>query len=214
VDVPLTHNSLSRNVLDLDVAHAEIARSYRDALPVPTTTQTIPQRSLVRRIAALIPRHAWRVRWLRESALAHIGRRIAASRHCVLADLRMCIDDLLALADPLVLVNLDRDGTFVDDRPEPLVLLRHDRELHVTSGDVDKVIAAIRSREACTSVLLSGLGMGDLRALAPYVADTCSLLGYRGEVGYWLLVGPSASGVAERLRSQRSTPVGMGRART
>jgi hypothetical protein len=37
------------------------------------------------------------------------------------------------------------------------------------------------------------------------------LLGFRSEVGYWLLVGTSVGPVAARLRSRRSTPAGMGR---
>jgi hypothetical protein len=211
VDVPLTHNSLSQNVEDLDAAHAEIARTYADALPVQTTTQIVPLPGLIGRIAGLIPQHAWRVRWLRESVAAHLGRRLLGSTYCLLGDIRMCIDDLLAIADPLLTINLDREGTFVEDRPDPLVLRRLERELHVTSGGVEKTIASIRAAPEGINVLVSGLTFRDLRALARHVSHTGSLLGYRGEVGYWLLVGPSVPDVAARLRSRRSTPVGMGR---
>ena len=37
------------------------------------------------------------------------------------------------------------------------------------------------------------------------------LHGLSHQVGYWLLVGPSVGQVAARLRSPRSTPLGMAR---
>jgi len=60
-------------------------------------------------------------------------------------------------------------------------------------------------------MLVTGLRVRDLRALAPHLPNSRPLLGFRGEVGYWLLVGPSVPEVAPRFRSKRSTPVGMGR---
>ena len=111
---------------------------------------------ILARIAALIPRHAWRVRWLRESVAAHLGRRLVRSTCCRLGDIRVCIDDLLASADPLLIINLDRQGTFVEDRPDPLVLRRLERHLHVTSGQVEKAVASIRTAPEGSSVLVSG----------------------------------------------------------
>ena len=65
---------------------------------------------------------------------------------CVLGDIRWCIDDLLAGgADPLLIVNLDRERTFVDDRPDPLVLKRLGHEMHVTSGGLERPSRAIRT---------------------------------------------------------------------
>ena len=60
-------------------------------------------------------------------------------------------------------------------------------------------------------MLLSGLRAGDLRAIAPHLTIGRPLLGFRREIGYWLLLGPSVDRGAARLRSQRSTPVGMRR---
>ena len=110
----------------------------------------------------------------------------------MLGDIRWCIDDLLAGgADPLLIVNLDRDGTFVDDRPDPLVLKRLEHDMRVTSGGPELALASIRTAPAGTNVLVSGLRVRDLRALAPHLSNTRPLLGFRREVGYWLLVGPS-----------------------
>jgi hypothetical protein len=211
VDVPLTHNSLSSNIEELSAAHAELRRAYPDALPVRTPGH-ITRRWPARDRGGVILRHAWRLRWLRESVEAHVGRRILKTARCVLSDIRLCIDDVLAGgADPLLVVNLDRERTFVEARPDPLALERHGHELHVTSGGPERVVAAIRAAPGGANVLVTGLRVADLRGLAPHLATTRPLLGFRREVGYWLLVGPSAEHVAARLRSPRSTPFGMGR---
>jgi hypothetical protein len=211
-DVPLTHNSLSINIEHFEAAHSELARSYPNALPVRTPSRIITRRAPARRVGGLIPHHAWRFRWLLESVAAHVGRRALMGARCVLGDIRWCIDDLLAGgADPLLIVNLDREGAFVDDRPDPLALKRLGYELRMTSGGPERVIASIRTAPAGANVLLSGLRVRDLQVLAPHLSNGRPLLGFRREVGYWLLVGPSVGDVAARLRSQRSTPFGMGR---
>lgn len=215
VDVPLTHNSLSLNTEDLEAAHAALARAYPDALPVRTPSGPVTLRVPARRRCELISRRAWRLRWLSESVAAHVGRRTLGGARCVLGDIRWCIDDMLAAgAHPMLLVNLDRERTFVDDRQDPLVLKRLEHELHVTSGGRESAIASIRTAPAGTNVLLSGLGVRDLRALAPHLQNTSPLLGFRREIGYWLLIGPNVEQVAARLRSTRSTPCGMGRSTT
>jgi hypothetical protein len=212
VDVPLTHNSLSKNIEELSAAHAELRRSYPDALPVRTPGYTITRRSPTRGRGGAILRHAWRLRWLRESVAAHVGRRILKTPRCVLGDIRVCIDEVLAGgSDPLLVVNLDRERTFVEAHPNPLALKRLGHEMHMTSGGPERAVAAVRTAPAGANVLLTNLRVADLRALAPHLATTRPLLGFRREVGYWLLVGPSAGHVAGRLRSPRSTPLGMGR---
>jgi hypothetical protein len=212
VDIPLTHNSLSINIQDFSAAYAELTRAYPDALPVRTPSLTITRRSPARDHGGMILRHAWRVRWLRESVAAHVGRRIMKTACCVLGDIRLCIDDVLVDgSDPLLVVNLDRERTFVEARPNPLALKRLGHEMHVTSGGLERAVAAIRTARAGANVLMTDLRAADLRALAPYLTTTRPLLGFRREIGYWLLVGPSAGHVGARLRSPRSTPVGMGR---
>ena len=209
VDVPLTHNSLSTNTAHLDAAHAEIARTYPHALPVRTPNGVIRSPRAVRR-HRLIAQHTWRLRRLYESAHAHVGRRALGGADCVLCDIRWCIDDVLAGgADPLLVVNLDREGSFVDEGPDPLVLERLEHQLHLTSKGRDEALAAITTAPAGASVLAAGLRVRDLRALAPHLPHARRVLGFRKEIGYWLLVGPNVERVAARLRSVTSTPLGM-----
>jgi hypothetical protein len=212
VDVPLTHNSLSVNIQELSAAHAALRRAYPDALPVLTPSRKITRRPLPHPRDGVILRHAWRIRWLRESVAAHLGRRVLKEARCVLSDIRWCIDDLLAAgADPLLVVNVDRDRTFVEDRPNPLALERLGHEIQTTSGGPEQAIDAIRAAPAGANVLVTGLRVSDLRALAPHLSAARPLLGFRHEVGYWLLVGPSVGHVTARLRSPSATPMGMGR---
>jgi Glycosyltransferase like family len=210
VDVPLTHNSMALDAEQLDAAYVALARAYPDALPVRTPTRLVTRWERAARRGGLIGRHGWRWRWLRESVAAHVGRRAVGGARCVLGDIRWGIDDLLAGgASPLLIVNFDRDGTFVDDRPDPLVLNRLGHELHVTSGGPDRAVDAIRTAHAGSSVLVSGLRAGDLRKIAPHLTSRRPLLGFRGEIGYWLLLGPNVDRLAAQLRSERFTPIGM-----
>ena len=80
----------------------------------------------------------------------------------------------------------------------------------MTSGGLDTALHAIWTARRDASVLITGLHTCDLRALAPQVPPARRLLGFRREVGYWLLVGPSVQSAAVQLRSARSTPLGMG----
>ena len=211
VDVPLTHNSLSINNRNLDAAYAQLVRTYPNALPIRTPNRKITRRALSPRRGGLIPQHRWRVRWLRESVAAYVGRGALKGARCVLGDIRWCIDDVLAEGTaPLLVVNVDPDGTFFDDEPGPLVLKRREYEFRVTSVAPEKAVGLIGSAAQDANVLVSGLSARDLHSYAPHLRTRRALLGFRREVGYWLLVGPSAAQAATRLRSQKSMPVGMG----
>jgi hypothetical protein len=121
----------------------------------------------------------------------------------VLGDIRWCIDELLEReAGGVCVLNVDDSGAFLDDPGGPIVLERHGREFAVTSGCLGEVADRLRTLSPDVSVLVTDLRPRHLRALAPHVTGRCTLLGYCGEVGYWLLVG---------LRSPRATPLGMGR---
>ena len=65
---------------------------------------------------------------------------------CLLADIRLDIDELLirlSKGPPLLVVSADHDGTFADERPGPLELMRNSRPIRVTSRPVGEIAAAI-----------------------------------------------------------------------
>ena len=126
-------------------------------MPVRTPNGLVTRAARARRPGRLIARHGWRARWLRESLPAHAGRHVLGGGECVLGDIRWCVNELLASgADPLLIVNLDRDCTFDDDRPGPLTLRRREHEVHVTSGGLDTALHAIWTARRDASVLITG----------------------------------------------------------
>jgi hypothetical protein len=68
---------------------------------------------------------------------------------------------------------------------------------------------AVVTASASTSILLTNLGLADLRALAPRLPREARLLGFRREVGFWMLLGAAAAAAPEQWRSPNSTPLGM-----
>ena len=145
-DIPVTHNSLTSNLERLDVAYAAVAAAHPGAMPLTTPQGQIGGQPRVRdRTPRALSAHRWRYRWLRESVRAHAGRRAARGGPCVLADIRLDVDELLeglAGDQPLLVLNADRHGSFGDGSSAPLALLR--------AGRPDPCrLAAARSATGC-----------------------------------------------------------------
>ena len=219
VDIPLTHNSLTTNVDRLDLARGAVAAAYPEALPVRVPGGRVSGPCRTRPRSRLLSPHRWRYRWLRESIAAHLGQFASKADACVLGDIRWDIDDLVA-GDPkseLLIVNLDREAEFTDEGTTPLELMRRAYPIKITSAPLPGLIDRLAERDPGSSTLLTNLGiadlralrMADLRALCPDLAGQSCLLGFRAEVGYWLLLGPAASTVPRRWRTPKATPLGM-----
>lgn len=211
VDIPLTHNSPTTNVDRLDIAYRTVAEFHPHALPVRTPGGIIASASETRPGDGVLSAHRWRYRWLRESVAAHLGCRASEGATCVLGDIRWDIDELIS-TDPnssLLVINLDREANFMDEQPGPLELMRRAHPIEVTSEPMPRLIDRLATRDPGTSTLLTNLEFADLRALSSYPAEPRRLLGFRREIGYWMLLGPMATTVPQRWRSQRATPLGM-----
>ena len=135
VDIPLTHNSLTVNLDRLELAYAD------DRGEAPRGHARLHAAGQGADAAASGPArlsaHRWRYRWLLESIRAQRGRRAMGAAPWVLADVRLDVDDVLARipADaPLLVVNVDAHGDFIDERPGPLALTRAGRPVLFTSG--------------------------------------------------------------------------------
>ena len=211
VDIPLTHNSLTVNLDRLDVAYRAVAASYPDLLPLRTPGGTIGPRPRKRPGTGILGSHRWRYRWLRESVAAHVARRVAGGGPCVLGDIRLDVDEVMASQpnSPLLVVNLSRDPAFADEIPAPLELLRGGQPVRLTSRRMPDLADAVVAASPSTSILLTNLGIADLRALAPRLPRQARLLGFRREVGFWMLLGAAAAAVPEQWRSAKSIPWGM-----
>ena len=211
-DIPLTHNSLTVNLDRLEVAYAALAERYPEAMPVMTPQGQVGGPPRPRDRVTVLDEHRWRFRWLIESRDAIAGRRAAGGSACVLADIRLDVDDLIARVPPqtpLLVVNADGYGSFADERPGPLALTRLGRPVLVTSAPVAGVPAAVADSGASGPVLITNLELGDLRALAEQLPAERRILGYRTSTGYWMLIGATPTMIPAQWLGPQATPVGM-----
>ncbi len=211
-DIPLTHNSLTVNLDRLEVAYAALAERYPEGMPVMTPQGQVGGPPRPRDRVTVLDEHRWRFRWLIESRDAIAGRRAAGGSPCVLADIRLDVDDLIARVPPetpLLVVNADRYGSFADERPGPLALTRLGRPVLVTSAPVAGVPAAVLGSGATGPVLITNLELGDLRTLAEQLPAERRILGYRTSTGYWMLIGATPAMIPAQWLGPQATPVGM-----
>ena len=209
-DIPLTHNSATLNLDRLDIAYKAVAATYPEAVPLTATCGTIGARSRLRRSAGILRPHRWRYRWLRESAVVHAARRIAGGGRCVLGDIRLDIDEVLASnrSAPLRVLNLERGARFAGgDRP--LDLVRDGGPISFASHPMSELIEVVSSRSPGTSMLVTDLRIADLRTLAPNLPPGPRVLGFRREIGLWILLGAAAGARPREWRSPTARPLGM-----
>lgn len=196
IDIPLTHNSLNVNLDRLDVAYAHLAALYPDAMPLRATCGTIaPRRSIPAAVAAVYNRHKWRYRWLRESLAARAGRSAARADRCVLGDIRMDIDDVIAQdgVAPILVVNVDSESDFAGEHPGRLDLVRGREPITVAATPMSGLSKLLAGAGRSDSILVTNLDLGGLRAVEPSLPPGPRLLGFRQEIGYWLLLGPAGA---------------------
>ena len=157
LDIPLTHNSLTVNLDRLDVAYGAIAANHPEALPLQTPGGLLTAASGHAAGGGFLRSHRWRYRWARESLAVHAARRAAGGGACVLGDIRRDIDDVLACepSSPLLVVNLEHDPGFADERPDPLELTRRSRPVMLTSSP------AARGDRDCRSAAAGHIAAAD-----------------------------------------------------
>lgn len=209
-DIPLTHNSSTTNLDRLDVAYDAVAASYPGDVPLPATCGTVGAPSRLRRRAGILRPHRWRYRWLRESAVVHAARRIAGGGRCVLGDIRLDIDEVLASnrGTPLRVVNLERGPGFVGGH-HPLQLARDGRPISFASHPMPELTDIVSGLAPDASMLVTDLRIADLKALAPHLPAAPRVLGFRREIGLWILLGAAAGARPREWRSPKARPLGM-----
>jgi hypothetical protein len=209
LDIPLTHNSLTVNLDRLDAAYSAVAASYPEALPVHTPGGVLAAPARARAGNGILRSQRWRYRWLRESFSAHAARRAAGGGPSVLSDIRFDVDEVMAGQpdSPLLVVNLNRESEFTDECPGPLELVRRGRPIMLTSRRMPELLETVAAWSSSASILLTNLRLADLRSLASELPAGPRLLGFRREVGWWMLLGAAATVVPRQWRSPKSTPL-------
>jgi hypothetical protein len=211
LDVPVTHNSLTTNLDRLDVAYGAVAAQYPQSLPVRATCGWIGEPGIARRGSGVLAAHRWRYRWLRESVAAHAGRWAAGGGACVLGDIRVDIDELMGRQPerPLTVVNKVPATQPPCERPDIVDLDRNGRQFVFSSQTMPEAAHRVATWDPEAPLLLTNLELADLRSLAPQLPRGPRLLGFRWEIGYWLVVGAPATAVSQGWRSPKARPLGM-----
>jgi hypothetical protein len=211
VDLPATHNSMTTNLDRLDAAYAAIAARYPQSLPVRATCGTIGGHQPARFAAGPLAAHRWRYRWMRESLAAYAGRWAAGGGTCILGDIRVDIDELMA-GEPdrqLTVVSLDATTERGDERLDPVDLPRGGRHFVFSAKTRADAAATVAAWDSAAPLLLTNLELADLRSLAAHLPRAPRLIGFRKEIGYWLLLGAAADAVPRNWRSPKARPLGM-----
>jgi hypothetical protein len=208
VDIPLTHNSLTTNLARLDEAYRTVALRYPDAMPVQAPCGIVGERS--RRRAGVLDAHRWRYRWLRESLKVHVAARGGLRSRCVLSDIRFDVDEVLASASggELRIVNVDH-GPASAHRRDEVELLRYGRPVTLATRRLPDVVGELATWPASTSLLLTNLTNADVQLLFGRLPRNERVLGFRGESGLWMLLGPAAAAAPQRWQAREHVPALM-----
>ena len=212
IDIPLTHNSLTTNLDRLDVAYAAVAAKHPAAMPVVTPQGKVGGEPRLRDRTSVLSAHRWRHRWLRESLDAHAGRRAARGSPCLLADIRLDVDELLARLPekpPLLVISVDHHASFADQGVGSVALTRRGRPILVASRSLEEVASGMAAAPSGGPVLVTNLGLDDLRRLAPQLPSERRVVGFRTSIGYWILIGVAPAAMPATWRSREATPLGM-----
>ena len=106
-------------------------------------------------------------------------------------------------------MNLDGEPGCAEELQDSLELMRRDRSIILTSRPLPRMIDAIQEWSPDTSMLLTNLGIADLQTLAPHLPPMPRVLGFRREIGYWMLLGAAAAAASKQWRSSAARPLGM-----
>ena len=201
LDIPLTHNSITVNLDRLDEAYAAIAATHPGQLPVQTPggVLTVGGPSACGSAASCTPTAGATAGCASRPPCTGSGAP-AGGGACVLGDIRRDIDDVLGQRRPARPCGSSTSNTgsrFADERPGPLELPRHGRPIMLTSSSRSAAIDRSSARPPGASLLLTNLRRADLRALGPRLArPSPRLLGFRSEIGFWMLLGSGGDGGA------------------
>jgi hypothetical protein len=87
-----------------------------------------------------------------------------------------------------------------------LSLPRLGREILLTSRPVDGVADAVPDG---VPVLVTNLGLEDVRSLSRRLAGRSRLVGFWSSLGYWMLIDVAPSALPATWRDQRARPLGL-----
>lgn len=204
-DVPLTHNSLTTNLLNLDVAHRWVGDAYPNLLPLRTTCGTIQRSAPSGGTQRLARRARGLSTWWRESVAARVATAPdAASVNVVLADIRFHIDDVARSVGADSIRALDLAG---DDEARTSVdsLTRFGRSFSAATVSADVARQTVIDRSDGEVLVLANLAPGHLGELLS-ASQSAPLVGLSQEAGLWAVFGASLKTDDWLQASRRNRP--------
>lgn len=204
LDIPLTHNSLTTNLKDLDLAHRHVGDSYPDLLPMRTTCGTIWREAE----PGLFARQRRRVRgagiWWRESLEARALSQLSPTSEIVLADVRLIVDEALDRGGKrcLRVIDLEREGLIPTSASD---LQRFGRPFSVTTASPAEVAQAITGLADDELLLVTAGSRAELARLG-VLQNAPHVIGYTRDTGLWALVGAAPATLAPLWSSRRTQP--------
>jgi hypothetical protein len=209
VDMAITHNSVSINLDNLDVAHERVGTMYPQLQPIRTTCGVIGPAESPWRQSSLVRHHGWRVRWLRHSLLAaKVRRRLDVP--VVLSDIRYEVDLVpFGRGDALHLFNLDRVSDFPSYASEPLLFTRFDRPIMMravsTLADIAEALDHLPDR---SRILIMGFGLSDLDEISKLTRQERDwIFGIHPDT-LWLLGGVPVDELPPEWSQRQAVPLG------
>lgn len=207
--IPITHNSLTTNLDRLTEAHAHVGRIYPEQLPIRTTCGVIGARQAAP--TEFLARHRWRYRWLKSSRRAYSARRALGQLPVVLSDIRMDIDDLLESCGEqnLIVITLESEQQRDDDLAETIELERHGRTFTFRVANSQQALDWCAAGQHDTSLLLTNVDAAFLPKLRGLRNEANTLLGFSDSTGFWLIIGPAATGSTAAWARRSAIPLGL-----
>ncbi len=206
-DVELTHNSLSTNLKDLDIAHRTVGDAFPELLPIHTTCGVVHRTDRERGLGRVVRRSRGATVWLRESIeAARMGVR-APVGDVALADIRMLVDEALELGgmSSLRVIELDEQGQAGDAVQG---LDRLGRSYAVVTLDRSELAGALRQRPDREAILVTNLARDDVALVLDALPGTPHVVGLSEDTGRWVLVGIDEARLARLWPRRRNRPFG------
>ena len=201
MDLAITHNSLTTNLVHLDVAHRKVGDDYPELLPIHTTCGTVYRGDGPGGLIRAVRRVRGAATWWGESLEARaLGR--SSRMPIVLADIRLVVDEAVRRGEKRGLRVLDLAST-----PETSVgrLTRFDRDFEVDAVTIAGARKIIDERSADQAILVSGMRRKDVAELR-IPRDTPHTIGFWRATGPWVLVGIGSEALAPLWSTARSRP--------
>ena len=201
--IPVTHNSLTNNLVRLDVAHAQVAARYRDMLPIRTTCGVLTQKTITRSHRAWFASQISRYRRI-AGFLAAAGKvHRYSNAPLVYGDIRFEIDELIGEApgQRLCIINNVSGKCFVDD-DEILELKRLGNSISFVARGIIELSLMVDHYPPDAWLIVTNVTHRDIREVESSFLRRDHVIGFHANIGYWMLIGAEFGDLPTHLRNR------------